>query len=211
MHHLLMRNLKFPIVNNGEVTEDIEVFNMVTLNFLANGGDGYPFGDLTSANRLNYYEGTGFGEDTDYPDGVLSNDAGNNSDFSYTGGEQDALAEYMSSFYADNDNAFAVAETDSDSDDRIKIKAIDLSVNSINNENTLKLFPNPVNGNQNITISSSSVIDTVEIISIEGKLLFKQKVNNSTIEIPTENISKGIFFVKTTFNNGNSNIIKGIK
>ena len=72
-----------------------DTYNLVTLNFLANGGDDYPFIDLSAPDRRNYYSGTGFGESTDFPDETLANDPGNNTTFSYTGGEQDALAEYM--------------------------------------------------------------------------------------------------------------------
>ncbi len=96
-------------------------FNMVTLNFLANGGDSYPFDQLGAPNRLNYYSGTGFGETVDFPDGDLVNDPGNNSTFSYTGGEQDAMAEFMSTFHLDNASAYDIAETDADQDTRIVI------------------------------------------------------------------------------------------
>lgn len=90
-----------PIVQNGAlvVSPSMEI-NVVTLNFLANGGDGYPFTIANFKNkRLNYYSGTGFGESIDFPDGVLANDPGLSSDISSTGGEQDALAEYMSANY----------------------------------------------------------------------------------------------------------------
>ena len=65
-------------------------FRLVTLNFLANGGDDYPFAKLSNPDRRNLYEGTAYGEDIDYPDENLSGDPGKNSSFSSTGGEQDA-------------------------------------------------------------------------------------------------------------------------
>ena len=37
-------------------------FNMVTLNFLANGGDDYPFQELSELNRLNLCAGRGWGK-----------------------------------------------------------------------------------------------------------------------------------------------------
>ena len=96
------------------------VFRLVTLNFLANGGDGYPYGELSDPQRRNLYEGTGFGEETDYPDENLSNDPGMNDGFSYTGGEQDALAEYLMEFHPTADTAFDQEETDRSADERIR-------------------------------------------------------------------------------------------
>ncbi len=108
------------VVQDGELQGDTSrTFNLVTLNFLANGGDEYPFPDLSAANRHNFYEGTGFGEETDYPDADLTKDPGNNSSFSYTGGEQDALAEYFLTTYPTAENAFNTAETSVTEDTRI--------------------------------------------------------------------------------------------
>ena len=106
-------------------------FNIVTLNFLANGGDGYPFGTLSAPNRINYYSGTGFGETVDFPDGDLANDPGNNTTFSDTGGEQDAMAEYMSTFHPDNASAYDIAETPADQDTRIQTAQLNLQVTEI--------------------------------------------------------------------------------
>ncbi|MEM6724581.1 MAG: choice-of-anchor I family protein, partial [Bacteroidota bacterium] len=106
-------------------------FNMVTLNFLANGGDGYPFDQLSAPNRLNYYFGEGFGDPADFPDGELANDPGNNTTFSDTGGEQDALAEFMFAFHPDNTSAFDVAETPADQDTRIVIGQPNLEITEI--------------------------------------------------------------------------------
>lgn len=87
-------------------------FRLVTLNFLANGGDGYPFDALSAPERRNLYEGKGYGEENDYPDENLLKDPGLNSSFSYTGGEQDAIAEYLMKFHGTKDNAYNKAEGD---------------------------------------------------------------------------------------------------
>lgn len=100
-----------------------DTYQLVTLNFLANGGDDYPFADLAAPNRHNIYSGTGFGETIDYPD-LTSCDFGMQSDFSYTGGEQDALAEYFMMNHPDASMAYDVAETAPADDRRIQ----DLSV-----------------------------------------------------------------------------------
>ena len=100
-------------------------FQVVTLNFLANGGDSYPFADQ-STNRRQLYSSIGFGEpdadDNGLPDfPVLTGcDFGMQSDFSYTGGEQDALAEYFLANYPDADNGFSIADTAPADDRRIQ-------------------------------------------------------------------------------------------
>lgn len=108
------------IVENGQLAVDANMpINVVTLNFLANGGDGYPFTIANLTNRrMNYYDGTGFGDPGDFPDGVLTNDPGMSSDISSTGGEQDALAEYMMATFP-NTNPFDLSETDNEEDKRI--------------------------------------------------------------------------------------------
>lgn len=95
---------KMTLVDNGKlVVSPTMNINVVTLNFLANGGDAYPFTIANFSNRrINYYSGAGFGESTDYPDGELANDPGMSSDISSTGGEQDAMAEYMMANYPQN-------------------------------------------------------------------------------------------------------------
>ncbi len=117
--------------NSVNVAPTGTTFNMVTLNFLANGGDSYPFSTLSAPNRINYYTGTGFGETVDFPDGDLVNDPSNNSTFSYTGGEQDAMAEFMSTFHPNNASAYNIAETPADQDTRIKIAQPNLQITEI--------------------------------------------------------------------------------
>ncbi len=110
------------VVDNGVIQGDPNrSFRLVTLNFLANGGDDYPFDQLAAAaQRLNMYDGLGFGESTDYPNADLGADPGLNSSFSYTGGEQDALAEFLLQFYPTTGTAYSAAETTADQDLRIQ-------------------------------------------------------------------------------------------
>lgn len=98
------------VVQNGEIVGDASrTFRIVTLNFLADGGDGYPFPTGPDANRI------------DLPD-VLT-DPGV-ATFADPGTEQDALAEYLAAnFPADADPttpAFAASETDPAEDTRIQ-------------------------------------------------------------------------------------------
>ena len=113
-------SVKDSVVVDGAVNKDAKrKFRMVTLNFLANGGDDYPFANLSAPDRRNLYEGKGFGEEVDYPDENLANDPGANSSFSATGNEQDALAEYLLLNHKTPETAFNIEETDKSQDTRI--------------------------------------------------------------------------------------------
>ena len=93
------------VVQDSEIVGDPNrEFRMVTLGFLADGGDGYPFPTDDSANRVDLDADETFtGEATFAPDGT----------------EQDALAEFL----ADNftaDSPFNEAETSREDDTRIQ-------------------------------------------------------------------------------------------
>lgn len=101
-------------------------FQVVTLNFLANGGDDYPFASLAAPNRRQIYSSVGFGDpdvdDNDLPDFpvLTACDFGSQSNFSYTGGEQDALAEFFLANFPDSSTPFNTAETSPADDRRIQ-------------------------------------------------------------------------------------------
>jgi 2',3'-cyclic-nucleotide 2'-phosphodiesterase (5'-nucleotidase family) len=82
------------LLRDGEIVGDAnETFRLVTLNFLADGGDNYPFPTGESANRVNLYDDLN-GDGT--PDGSKTGDA----TFAFDGTEQDALAEYLNNNFA---------------------------------------------------------------------------------------------------------------
>lgn len=90
------------LVRDGAIAGDAaETFRIVTLSFLADGGDGYPFPTGPAANRV----------DLAAP-GSRTGDA----TFADDGTEQDALAEYL----ADLDAPYDVADTPAAGDDRIQ-------------------------------------------------------------------------------------------
>lgn len=91
-------------------------YRLVTLNFLANGGDAYPFDKLSDPQRRNLYAGKGWGEKADYEDENLDKDPGLVNSFSKTGGEQDAFAEYLMAFHATPEQGYDVAETPEEQD-----------------------------------------------------------------------------------------------
>ncbi|WP_417533528.1 DUF4214 domain-containing protein [Marinobacterium stanieri] len=97
------------LVVNGELVGDMNAsVKIVTLGFMADGGDGYPFGDFleldeTAVDRI------------DLMDAGMDAGAATEAD---AGTEQDAFAEYMLSQFADS--AFAEADTDKSEDLRIQ-------------------------------------------------------------------------------------------
>jgi 5'-nucleotidase/UDP-sugar diphosphatase len=81
------------VVQNSEVVGDpARTFRLVTLNFLAGGGDGYPFPSFPNTNRVDLLTGTRTGDAT----------------FADNGSEQDALAEFL------DDNFSLVSFSDAD-------------------------------------------------------------------------------------------------
>lgn len=96
------------VVIDGELQGDPQrTITLVTLGFLADGGDDYPFAGLNAPNRRNL------------TDDGSSNDPGRAS-FAGTGSEQDALAEYLRARYASEQNAYDRAETPPAEDRRIQ-------------------------------------------------------------------------------------------
>jgi len=101
-----------PIVEDGEVVEGApEAIRVVTLNFMADGGDDYPFADFAAADP-------GFVNRVDLVDELT--DPGL-VDFADPGTEQDALAEYFAENHpVDGGTPFDMAETPIEEDIRIQ-------------------------------------------------------------------------------------------
>ncbi len=84
-------NILDVVVENGELVGDpTRTFRTVTLNFLAGGGDGYPFPDRERVDLVT--------EDTDNPDPNIRTGA---ATFAPDYSEQDALAEYLVSNFSE--------------------------------------------------------------------------------------------------------------
>lgn len=94
------------VVQNGEIVGDpSRTFRMVTLSFLADGGDGYPFPTGDATNRIDLVDETA--------------PATGNATFAPDFSEQDALAEYLFDNFG-ADTPFAAAETGRELDSRIQ-------------------------------------------------------------------------------------------
>lgn len=69
-------------------------------------------------------------------------------------------------------------------------------------------FPNPIKNS--LSISNSSIIDTIEITSVLGQKIVTKPVNDLQTEIDLSDISKGIYFVKVA-SEGHEKVVKIIK
>ncbi|WP_035986270.1 5'-nucleotidase C-terminal domain-containing protein [Leptolyngbya sp. KIOST-1] len=96
------------VVQNGEIVGDpSRTFRMVTLNFLAGGGDGYPFPTGEAANRVDLVQPV---------DAPRTGNATFAPDFS----EQDALAEFLLANFGSAETPFAIEDTPRELDTRIQ-------------------------------------------------------------------------------------------
>ncbi|MFN9629413.1 MAG: 5'-nucleotidase C-terminal domain-containing protein [Cyanobacteriota bacterium] len=95
------------IVRNGDLYGDPNrTFRMVTLYFIAGGGDGYPTPTDPAANRVDLYN----------PDAPRTGAA----TFSGDGTEQDVLAEYLAATHGTLETAYGEADTPSSHDQRMQ-------------------------------------------------------------------------------------------
>jgi 2',3'-cyclic-nucleotide 2'-phosphodiesterase (5'-nucleotidase family) len=95
------------VVRAGQLQGDASrTIRMVTLNFLAGGGDSYPFPQDASASRVDLFKA----------DAPLTGAA----TFSGDGTEQDALAEYLKTNHGTADRAYSEAETPAAQDLRLQ-------------------------------------------------------------------------------------------
>ena len=133
------------LVVDGEVVSDTPV-RVVTLDFLANGNDGYPFADFVAADpefadRVDLIgedeNGNGVlddGEDLNLNgelDGPALTDPGV-ATFADPGTEQDALAEFLAAEHpVGGDTPFGDAETDPEDDQRIQNLAVEGATDTV--------------------------------------------------------------------------------
>jgi len=127
-----------PVVVDGALSGDPNrVIKMVTLNFLANGGDGYPF-PAPQPGRMDLLGEAGQfnAPNADFPDtngnGIIDEpravDPGA-ADFADPGSEQDALAEYLARFHVGD--PFNMAETTGSEDRRIQNLSVPGTVDTV--------------------------------------------------------------------------------
>ncbi len=95
------------IAQNGEIVGDADrTFRMVTITFLVNGGDSYPYASFPNTNRV------------DLAEVMTEEESGGKATFADPGTEQDALAEYLAANFSEV--PFAVADAGPENDERIQ-------------------------------------------------------------------------------------------
>ncbi|WP_099866152.1 5'-nucleotidase C-terminal domain-containing protein [Pararhizobium haloflavum] len=118
-------NVFAPVVVDGEIASDApQTISIVTLNFLADGGDGYPFREHATNYRYLLEDGS-LGEPID--PALVAGEEAIPAPPENALGEQQALGDYLQSEFATN--AFASAET-SESED-LRIQNLDLREDAV--------------------------------------------------------------------------------
>lgn len=76
-----------------------------------------------------------------------------------------------------------------------------VTVNSIkNNQNKLIIYPNPAKNN--VYIQSQKTLSTVSLCSLNGMVIKQQKINTNNYTLKLDNISAGIYILKTITDTG---------
>ena len=76
------------------------------------------------------------------------------------------------------------------------------SVQSVENSLNIFIYPNPFNEEIEVSTKDQSMIQSIEIIDMSGKIIFTKKANAASLKINTETISKGFYIAKITTNKG---------
>jgi 2',3'-cyclic-nucleotide 2'-phosphodiesterase (5'-nucleotidase family) len=144
------------------VGDSARTFRMVTLNFLASGGDSYPFPTDTAANRVDLFSSTA----------PLTGAA----TFSGDGTEQDALAEYLKANHASLAKAYNQADTSAAQDLRLQNTAlrtdevVDVKIGTAGADDSLTSEPIKLQGfdGKNDLLFSGAGEDIIDIASLSG-------------------------------------------
>lgn len=70
-----------------------------------------------------------------------------------------------------------------------------------NTNNHLTVYPNPANNSIFVRLNNINTVEenTISLIDVTGKILLTKKTNNTgVIEIDTQNLSNGVYFVQLT-------------
>ena len=90
---------------------------------------------------------------------------------------------------------------------KIEVKLQDATLSNTNFETidtaSLLIFPNPAKENLNVKLKGTNKIQSIEINSMLGKLVYSKKANTIDVLVSTENMSSGMYLIKVTSNNGN--------
>jgi len=158
------------VAANGElIGNSSRTFRLITLNFLASGGDNYPFPSFLAENPTLFNR-------VDLLGAAIAEPIGGVATFAAFGSEQDALAEYVASNFATT--PYAIADTPASQD--IRIQNLNLITNTAPNFS-------PVNAAINIAENTTFVID-----------LNATDVNGDTVKFNIIGDDAGLFTINST-------------
>ena len=75
--------------------------------------------------------------------------------------------------------------------------------------NNLQLFPNPTNGNVNI--SSATTIQSIEIYNVLGAKVYGQKINSKRSNVDISSLNSGVYLFRIKNTDGSSVVKKVVK
>ena len=183
------------VVASGTIYGDpTRTIKLVSLNFLVdNDGDGYPFStETTNPVAL---------DSTNLP---LSGMA----DFTEVGSEQDALAEYLATFYTAS--PYSLAETQPTDDDRIQVLSIrndsvyinNIGIDEYNAQADLSIYPNPTSGSLRVELNET-IID-ISIYNTAGTLIQSIMVGNNQAALDLSDLDRGMYLLQVRSENGST-------
>ncbi|WP_158849381.1 T9SS type A sorting domain-containing protein [Algibacter sp. L1A34] len=91
-----------------------------------------------------------------------------------------------------------------------KLASSSLSVNNFS-KNIISFYPNPISGDQKLTIESKENISEISILNSTGQVVNKVTVNSDIYSASMDNLSKGIYFVKLSNDKNQSTTYKLVK
>jgi hypothetical protein len=116
----------------------------------------------------------------------------------------------MSTFYPSQALAFSEQETDAAQDTRIVNEDLLSVVDLTPIVDEIIIYPNPIRGNS-LNIRSTSALESVQIYSIEGRMVQSEKLTGNEIQVEVSGLSSGMFMVQVTTTSGNTKTIKVMK
>jgi hypothetical protein len=72
------------------------------------------------------------------------------------------------------------------------------------------LYPNPTNDALNLSIKNGQAME-LSIVDLYGKMVLKQVISENLVQVNTQNLSNGTYFVHVTFANGQSSVKSFVK
>jgi len=84
----------------------------------------------------------------------------------------------------------------------IQLNCATLSNETINKEQNLMIYPNPTK--RFLNINSKSIIQSIEIVDLNGRTVLKSQENSNEVTLNTENFATGMYLLKVTTEKGNS-------